>query len=128
MTNSLAARRSTGSIAPSSPLSRGDVTLDENVRDTGTLLFPKRFLPKEKWDLEAMDKARRGVERHLAIVAQSLEGKTWLVGERYTLADVCYTPFAVFFGLMEVALLPAVAAWAERLLARPSAVKTKPDV
>ena len=95
---------------------------------TGTLVFPKRFLPKEKWDLEAMDKARRGVERHLAIVAQSLEGKTWLVGERYTLADVCYTPFAEFFGLMEVALPPAVAAWAERLLARPSAVKTKPDV
>jgi glutathione S-transferase len=95
---------------------------------TSTLIFPKRFLPKEKWNVEAMTRAKDGVSRHLAILDKTLAGATWLVGDAYSLADLCYTPFAEFFGLMEVEVPPGVAAWAARLLARPSAVKTKPDV
>jgi glutathione S-transferase len=95
---------------------------------TGTLIFPKRFLPKEKWNLAAMEKAREGVTRHLGILDKHLAGKTWLVGEAYSLADLSYTPFAEFFGLMEVEVPANVAAWAARVLARPSAAKTKPAV
>ncbi len=95
---------------------------------TGALIFPKRFLPKEKWDLEAMGAARERVQRHLGILEGQIGERTWLTSERYTLADVCYTPFAEFFGIMDVAVPPRVAGWAARLLARPSAVRTKPDV
>jgi glutathione S-transferase len=94
---------------------------------TGPLLFPKRFLPKEKWDLEAMNKARIGIQRQLGVLEQQLGDQTWLLGERYTLADVCYTPFAEFFPIMGVDVPPAVTFWAARLLARPSAQQTKPD-
>jgi hypothetical protein len=39
---------------------------------------------------------------------------------------VCYLPFLEFLPLMEIAPPPAVAAWSERLLLRPSAVQTRP--
>ncbi len=90
------------------------------------IVFAKRFLPKEKWNEASMAKQREKINRHLAILGAELEGKEYLVGERFTLADLCYAPLAEFFGLMEVDLPPSVAAWAERLLARPSAVQTKP--
>ena len=88
--------------------------------------FPKRFLPKERWPLEAMDKARLDVERHLQALQVHLADKTYLVAEQFTLADVCYLPFLEYLGLIEVTVPPKVAAWAERLLSRPSAQLTRP--
>ncbi len=69
---------------------------------------------------------RRRGWRHLELLAPQLGGNRWLLGEQYTLADVCYTPFAQFFATLGLAPPPAVAAWAERLLDRPSARATTP--
>ncbi len=88
--------------------------------------FPKRFLPKERWPLEAMDKARLDVERHLQALEAHLADKTYLVAEQFTLADVCYLPFLEYLGLIEVTVPQRVVAWAERLLSRPSAQSTRP--
>jgi len=96
------------------------------ARQTGIIIFPKRFLPKERWDEAAMAQAKKEIEKHLAIVEQQLAGKEWMVGERYSLVEVCYTPFVEFFALMEITPPPAVAAWAARMLGRPSARETKP--
>jgi len=41
--------------------------------------------------------------------------------------DVCYAPFLEFLPLMEIAPSTAIAAWSERVLARPSVVATRPD-
>ena len=98
------------------------------ARQTGTIIFPKRFLPKERWDEAAMAQAKKEIEKHLGIVEQQLAGKEWMVGERYSLVEVCYTPFVEFFALMEITPPPAVAAWTARMLARPSARETKPAV
>jgi glutathione S-transferase len=40
---------------------------------------------------------------------------------------VCYAPFLEFLPLMEISPKPAVNAWTERLLARPSVVQTRPE-
>jgi glutathione S-transferase len=96
------------------------------ARQTGTIIFPKRFLPRERWDEEAMTRARGEIESHLAILETQLSGKEWLVADRYTLVEVCYTPFVEFFPLMEITLPPAVAAWTARMLERPSALETRP--
>ena len=96
------------------------------ARQTGTIIFPKRFLPKERWEEAAMAQAKKEIERHLGIVEQQLAGKQWMVGERYSLVEVCYVPFVEFFALMEITPPPAVAAWTARMLARPSARDTKP--
>ena len=98
------------------------------ARQTGIIIFPKRFLPKERWDEAAMAQAKKEIEKHLAIVEQQLAGKEWMVGERYSLVEVCYTPFVEFFALMEITPPPAVAAWTARMLGRPSARETKPAV
>ena len=95
-------------------------------RQTGMIIFPKRFLPKERWDERAMAQAKAEIERHLEILERQLAGREWLVAERYTLAEVCYTPFVQFFGLMEIVPPPSVAAWTARMLARPSAAQTAP--
>jgi glutathione S-transferase len=96
------------------------------TRHAGTIVFPKRFLPKEKWNEAAMAEAKREIEKHFAILEGQLAGKNYLVAEQFTLAEICYLPFLEFLPLMEIAPPPAVAAWTAKLLARPSAVETKP--
>ena len=96
------------------------------ARQTGIIIFPKRFLPKERWDEAAMAQAKKEIEKHLAIAELQLAGREWMVGERYSLVEVCYAPFVEFFPLMEVTPPPAVAAWTARMQARPSARETKP--
>ena len=95
------------------------------TRHSGTIIFPKRFLPKERWNEAAMAEAKAEIEKHLAILDRQLAGRNYLIAEQFTLADICYIPFIDFLPLMEIAAPPAVAAWRERLLARPSALETK---
>jgi len=95
-------------------------------RQTGIIIFPKRFLPKDRWDEKAMAQAKKEIEKHLGILDAQLQGKEYLVGNRYSLVEVCYTPFVQFFPLMEITPPPAVGAWAARMLERPSAQQTKP--
>jgi len=95
-------------------------------RQTGIIIFPKRFLPKDRWDEKAMAQAKKEIEKHLGILDAQLQGKEYLVGNRYSLVEVCYTPFVQFFPLMEITPPPAVGAWTARMLERPSAQQTKP--
>ena len=97
-------------------------------RQTGTIIFPKRFLPKDRWDESAMAQAKKEIEKHLEILEPQLQGRQYMVGDRYTLVEVCYTPFVEFLPLVEVTPPPAVAAWVQRMLERPSAQQTKPSM
>ena len=96
------------------------------ARQTGTIIFPKRFLPKDRWDEAAMTQAKKEIEKHLEIVDGQLKGQDYLVGNRYSLVEVCYTPFVEFLPLMEITPPAHVAAWVTRMLDRPSAQQTKP--
>jgi glutathione S-transferase len=96
------------------------------ARPSGTIIFPKRFLPKDRWDEKAMAQAKKDIEMHLGILEPQLQGKEYLVGNRYSQVEVCYTPFAEFLQLMEITPPPAVAAWVARMLDRPGAKQTKP--
>ncbi len=121
-------------LVPSDPRGRALVAMHVKLcdlqlaRQTGTIIFPKRFLPKERWDEKAMQQAKTEIERHLEILEGQLGKKEYMVGDRYGLVEVCYTPFVQFFPLMEITPPPAVAAWTERMLARESAQQTKPAV
>jgi glutathione S-transferase len=95
-------------------------------RQAGTIIFPKRFLPKDRWDEPAMAQAKKEIEKHLGILETQLKDREYLVGDRYSLVEVCYTPFVQFLPLMELTPPPAVAAWVARMLDRPSAQQTRP--
>jgi glutathione S-transferase len=96
------------------------------ARQTGTIIFPKRFLPKDRWDEAAMAQAKKEIEKHLEIVDSQLKGREYLVGNCYSLVEVCYTPFVEFLPLMEITPPANVAPWVGRMLDRPSAQQTKP--
>jgi glutathione S-transferase len=97
------------------------------ARHTTTIVFQKRFLPKERWDQASIAQAKAEIDKHVAILGRQLEGRDYLVANRFTLADLAYIPSLEFFPLMEIETPAAVARWAQRLLARPSAVQTKPE-
>ncbi len=98
------------------------------ARQTGIIIFPKRFLPKERWDQAAMGQAKKEIEKHLGILEQQLRGKQYLVADRFGLVEVCYAPFVEFLPLMEITPPPTVAGWVARMLERPSAKETKPPM
>jgi glutathione S-transferase len=96
------------------------------ARHTSTVIFPKRFLPPERWDRVAMDQARGEIERHLAILEPQLGDRPWLVGEQFSLVEVCYTPLVQFLPLIDVAIGPNVARWVAAMLDRSAARQTVP--
>jgi glutathione S-transferase len=96
------------------------------TRPAGLIVFSKRFVPEAAWRREEMAKAKKDVEKHFSILDRQLEHKQYLVGERYTLGDLCYVPHLHYLPLIEVEPPPNVRAWAQRLLARPSSVATTP--
>ena len=130
--NYLEATHPTPALVPSDTRARALIDMHMKLcdlqltRHAGTIVFPKRFLPKERWNTAAMAEAKTEIEKHLAIVDGQLTGRTFLVAEQFSLADICYAPFLEFLPLMEITPPSAVAAWSARLLSRPSAQQTKP--
>jgi glutathione S-transferase len=96
------------------------------ARPTVTIIFPKRFMPPERWDRAAMAQAKGEIEKHLEIVEQSIGDAGFLVADRFTIADIAYAPFLQFLPLMEIEPPPRVAAWRTLLLERASARATTP--
>jgi glutathione S-transferase len=131
--NYLEATRPTPPLVPGDARGRALVDMHMKLcdlqltRHAGTIVFPKRFLPKERWNTVAIAESKAEIEKHLAILDKHLAGRTYLVAEQFSLAEVCYIPFLEFLPLMEIAPPSAVAAWSQRLLARPSAVATRPE-
>jgi glutathione S-transferase len=72
---------------------------------------------------EVSAQGRTELAAHLDVLERRLAGADWLVGD-YSLADICYAPLVVVAGRAglddEIATRPAVAAWVERLGARPA--------
>ena len=95
---------------------------------TGSLIFPRRFLPRERWNLPVQAQAIEAIGKHLAQLDRQLEGQQYLVEDRYSLADLAYTPFMQFLELFELVPGVNVAAWVARISARPSAVATRSSV
>jgi glutathione S-transferase len=94
------------------------------TRQAGAIIFPKRFLPRERWDETLFAQMRTEIDKHLAILDRQLGDSDYVIGNRYSLVEVCYTPFVAFLELMGVTPPPRIAKWSERILARPSAQQT----
>ena len=111
VTNMLVRRLDYDVVAPMTTAFRGS---------EGLPMFQNRMrcLPEAADGLKAC--ARDG----LAAFDAQLVGKTWLAGDRFTLADIllyCLTEFGKMVGQPLPEGLANLAAWSERVAARPSA-------
>jgi ganglioside-induced differentiation-associated protein 1 len=64
-------------------------------------------------------------DRAIALMDRALCGRTWLAGDRYSLADIAMVPYVNRLAMLGMSDLwvearPRVAAWFERVMARPS--------
>ena len=128
----LEARFPEPALLPESPEDRALVDMHMKLCDNqmgrhiGTSIFPRRFLPEERWNKDAIAEAETEIKKHLAVLERQLDGRRFLVAEQFTLADICYMPFLHFLPLMEIEPGPNVGAWSTHLLARESAAATVP--
>lgn len=73
---------------------------------------------------EAADALKATARDNLAWLDRLLQGKTWIVGDRFTIADVilfCAVEFGASVGQPLDGTLTNVASWRDRVAARPSA-------
>lgn len=77
-----------------------------------------------------MERYRDEAKRLLGVLEGRLQGRQWIMGDEYTIADITTFPWIrgadVFYGgreVLEYAKFPAVMAWLERCIARPASAK-----
>jgi glutathione S-transferase len=115
-------------LVPADPLDRARMwqwmcfeqySLEPNI---GTARFWLASLGKSESELgEKLEEKRRNGQAALAVLEQSLAGREFLVGDRYSLADVAlyaYTHVAPEGGFT-LDPYPAIRAWCERVAAQP---------
>ena len=81
-------------------------------------------------DHKLLEESRMKVHAHLARLDQELKGRTWFGGDVFSLADATLAP-SLTMGLKTQGILPDskypnIAAWTERITARPSYTATVP--
>ncbi|MDO9415623.1 glutathione binding-like protein [Pararhizobium sp.] len=77
-----------------------------------------------------VERYRDETKRLLGVLEARLDGRQWLMGDEYTIADIASFPWVrgadVFYGgreALDYASFPNVTAWVERAAARPASVK-----
>jgi glutathione S-transferase len=79
------------------------------------------LLPHRTTDPEAAAAARSVLRERLEVLERALEGREFLVGHAFSVADIVMGSLASdIVGLGHADGLPAIAAWVERLEARPA--------
>jgi glutathione S-transferase len=125
-------RQPTPALLPTDAKQRALVSMHVKLCDleVGThgraLFFPRRFFPRERWNVAEQDHARAAIAAHLAIVSAQLGEREYLVGEHFSLADLAYCIVTPFVSLFELEPPANVTAWFARIEARPSAKATFP--
>ncbi|KJV08826.1 glutathione S-transferase [Elstera litoralis] len=93
----------------------------------GQLGYFHKFAGREIEDKRPLERYRAETQRLLGVLETRLAGRTWIMGEAYTIADISLLGWVRnligFYGagdLVDYASLTQVPAWLERGLARPA--------
>ena len=96
----------------------------------GQLGFFHKFAGREIEDKRPLERYAGESKRLLGVLEGRLSGRTWMMGEDYTIADIAIFPwvrtlrdFYAAGDLVGYDGFPAVAAWLDRCLARPASAK-----
>jgi glutathione S-transferase len=79
-------------------------------------------VPAEQHNAAAAAAARADVERYLGILDAALAGKTWLLGDAFSVADAHVAAFAAYMGMtgFDLKKYANLSAWTTRATARPA--------
>lgn len=96
----------------------------------GQLGFFYRFAGREIADKRPLERYAKEVRRLLGVIDTRLEGRRWMMGDDYTIADIAIFPWVrTVIGLYEARELVgfdelrSVPAWFDRCMARPASQK-----
>jgi len=97
----------------------GEATL---MGPIATISLNRFILPEGERDERAVERAVRQLNLYTQTVEDSLEGRDYLMGDEFTAADIVvgYAYFAMRLFRVFPKDFPKVAAWFERLMARPA--------
>jgi len=98
-----------------------DRMLDLYLNDSIASLLFQSWKPEGARDGDLIDRSRFRAGVMYDFLEHRLDGRTWLMGENFTMADCAAGPALLYAGdLFPFADRPAIAAYWERLCARPS--------
>ena len=92
-----------------------------------TALMNRMFLPENERDPAKAEDALERFQKPLAVLEGELEGKDYLVENRFTVADLNVASVLSWSALVgaDLSSYPRVRAWAERCSSRPAAAKAR---
>lgn len=85
-----------------------------------------RLRPEADRDALSVDRAREGLLSAYAMIDRQLEGRTWVAGDAFSMADCAAAP-ALFYAVTYVPMAPQhtrLVAYFDRLMDRPSVART----
>jgi glutathione S-transferase len=84
------------------------------------------YIPAEQHNAKAAEAGKNDMGKALQIVDDALAGKSYLVDDKFSLADLAVSSYLGWLKFMgyDYASFKNVQAWGERCLGRPAAVKT----
>ncbi len=92
----------------------------EFANHTGFILKQVVLLPKEQWDLEGIRDAKEKISNHLEKLAKDVNGKSFLVADQFTLADVCYSTFVPYLTTIGINTPDELLPWIKNISDRES--------
>jgi glutathione S-transferase len=121
------------SIAPQTHQEEADAlrwtfwTVTELEKDALTVLMHRLAMPAEQRKPELAQAAEKRLTAPLHVLEQHLQSRSYIAGERFTVADVTVASVAFWIrpatALMDS--LPRTQAWLQTCLARPAFVRAK---
>ena len=101
---------------------QADRFYDFYVQEPMQKIVGDRLRPKDKTDPFGVEQARAQLRNSYDIIEKEMQGKTWAVGEAFTMADCSASPALFYANKVEPFGdgFPAVKRFHDRLLERPS--------
>jgi glutathione S-transferase len=83
------------------------------------------YIPADQHNPKAAEQAKKDLDDKMAILDHALVGKSYLVDDKFSLADLAASSYLGWLGFMgyDFSAYKNVKAWSERCLGRPAAVK-----
>ncbi len=91
------------------------------------MVVQKFFTPEEKRDEGVLARSAKGLKRPLKVLDEHLAGRTWLLGEHFTLADLNLAGVMELLNMLshDVSEFTHVRTWLDACYARPSYASAK---